>query len=119
MEDKIEVGEYVRTKKGQIDKFEKLLGYEDDKETSIVKCKEKRFWLEDIKKHKQYLIDLIEKGDYVNGYLVIEISKGRKYFTIVGKYGLTQYEFQKVRDKVYNIKSIVTKEQFSSIEYKV
>ena len=110
-EDEIKVGEYVRTKKGQIDKFEKLLGYEDDKETSIVKCKEKRFWLVDIKKHKQYLIDLIEKGDYVNGEPVEEIICTNDEFEITTT---TEY-----LTNIEDIKSIVTKEQFASVEYKI
>ena len=123
MKDKIEVGEYVR-----IDKSSRFLGI-----GKVIRIVGNTIYLkmyidlpisfseEEIKqyRHSKNIIDLIEVGDYVNGCLVVEISRGRKYFTIVGKYGLTQYEFQKVRDKVYNVKSIVTKEQFSNIEYKV
>ena len=99
----IEVGEYVRTKKGQIDKFEKLLSYEDDKETSIVVCKEKRFWLEDVVKHSSNIIDLIEEGDYVNGKYVYSIG------TVIGNLPIINHT-----DGTFTpsnmIKSLVTKE---------
>lgn len=52
------------------------------------------------------IIDLIEVGDYVNGLLIKSI--GDNFYNC----GHTLVYFK-------NIKSIVTKEQFESIEYKV
>lgn len=63
------------------------------------------------------LIDLIQCGDYVNGYLVIKVTKNK--FIIISKYGLQEYEKEKVRQEIYNIETITTKEQFESISYKV
>lgn len=65
-----------------------------------------------ILKHSKNIIDLIEIGDYVNGEKVI------------GKGALScipQYYDGETKDIVYfdEIKSIVTKEQFASLEYKV
>ena len=54
-------------------------------------------------------IDLIEVGDYVNGYKV----KITNPYMIV----LDNYNFKAIENK--DIKSIVTKEQFSSVKYEV
>ena len=52
-------------------------------------------------------LDLIEEGDYVNGRIVVWIGYN---FVALGK---LDYAYEK------DIKSIVTKEQFESIEYKI
>lgn len=67
------------------------------------------------------LIDLIEVGDYVNGSLVIEI---RDYAPDNIKRILTErsamYSVTIREDELLdNLKSIVTKEQFESMSYKV
>ncbi len=72
-----------------------------------------------ILKASHNIIDLIEVGDYVNGSCIIdikskyEIGKGLK--AMVGKYlhGLNKPYFY-IREQ--DIKSVVTKEQFESIE---
>lgn len=60
------------------------------------------------------LIDLIEVGDYVNGYLVTRIcvdgETNKKYFNLYGS--ISEWENE-------DIKSIVTKEQFDSVKYEV
>ena len=62
------------------------------------------------------IIDLIEKGDYVNGYKVLfidnDLSKTKNIKCI---------DNEEERQCFYeqDIKSIVTKEQFSAMEYKV
>lgn len=80
MEDKIEVGEYVRTKNKGIKRIDRIdnnktvnkylyfTGIEDfeGKEYGIIKTTE-------IVKHSKQLIDLIEIGDFVNGYKVINV----------------------------------------------
>lgn len=62
------------------------------------------------------IIDLIEVGDYVNGKQVIETyykSDEKWHLEIVDSRLLTHDELKHV-----NIQSIVTKEQFESMEYK-
>ena len=59
------------------------------------------------------IIDLIEVGDYVNGFKVIDIVENDIY--ISDYYAESYIGFVKVK----NIKSIVTKEQFSSMEDKI
>ena len=72
-----------------------------------------------IVKHSFNIIDLIEEGDYVNG-IYIECTKGAYLETLEHDYensDLGHIEYLKIYP--YDIKSIVTKEQFKNIEYKV
>lgn len=125
MEQKIEVGEYIRTYNGIIGKILEdediaengvyidttfLDDYVD--ETNFVKY-------EDIKKHSFNIIDLIEEGDYVNrNEIALEAPNPDPlcdpiygYFDRYGELvGIIENE---------DIKSIVTKEQFKSLEYEV
>ena len=123
-------GDYIRTKQGIIGKVIKEEPFMDDTHiyldngkgnitlTSIdgvfkVNCKR------DIIKSSPNIIDLIEVGDYVNGAKVEDIDKG--------KYLLFEHNVSYVdvgigtytNGRVDGIESIVTKEQFEQIEYKV
>ena len=131
MNDKIEVGEYVRTDKGYIAKLiERDIEDEDVKdgmlfdnyiykehkqmrESGIKKC---------CKKHSQNIIDLIEVGDYVNGYEVITVYGYDEDGNDKDGLGICEvdddYAYYLYLEDI-DIKSIVTKEQFVSIEYKV
>ena len=64
-------------------------------------------------KHSFNIIDLIEPGDYVNGYCVLDNINNE--FLIISK---TEYN---IDNKIYNknIKAIITKQQLESIEYKL
>lgn len=67
-----------------------------------------------VKKPSYNIIDLIEVGDYVNGGQVIGrdiINQEDNVYTVKGRYG--------IYFKNSDIKSIVTKEQFESMSYKV
>jgi len=86
----MKVGDYYRTKYG------------------INKLREGVCVLDDIIKSSPNIIDLIEVGDYVNGEKVTSIQDNWLGF---GNYDYYRQE--------YEIKSIVTKEQFESMEYKV
>ena len=109
-------GMYVRTKQGYIAKFKKydeifdILRFETPIFLrSWMPCdymQKERFTNRYFLKASNNIIDLIEVGDYVNGYLII-----RKTTTLLTK--------QLSDIKPNEIKSIVTKEQFSSMEYKV
>ena len=66
----------------------------------------------DILKHSKNIIDLIEEGDYVNGYRVDEVRiSSFNSMLFCNDYHIEIQEYQ--------IKSIVTKEQFKSVEYEV
>ena len=123
----IKVNEYVRTKGGDIRKVSKIMPcYENelllsdtyyiefDGKGNISTYKNKQVE-EFITKHSFCLIDLIEEGDYVNGYKVFQkegtllTTKGdginrSGYIIPISQYG-------------EDIKSIVTKEQFNQMKY--
>ena len=78
MEDRIEVGEYVRTKDGIIDKVDRFsVGcciWHCENGMCIDECNRIGTYLEDIVKHNKQLIYLIEAGDFVNGREVKHIA---------------------------------------------
>ena len=114
----MKVGDYVRTKSGEIGKLVNVEVYyvlgQNDKDkfscvlfnNSYVPCIVSNDFI--IKKGQ--LIDLIEVGDYVNGERVINIIKEHKYLEVSDEEVIIDEE---------DIKSIVTKEQFESMKYKV
>lgn len=122
----IEVGEYVRTNQGHIgvlkriefDKNDKSLKWYifDKKEFEINIIKEEYVNKPYIVKHSKDIIDLIEVGDYVNEMLVTEISKNHKVINICFYNGLYADNLTLVGA---DIKSIVTKEQFEQVQYKI
>ena len=106
------VNEYVRTRTGHFYKITRI-----DENGLIywnkIQCGWSMEQLKDIVvKHSKNIIDLVEVGDYVNGQEVIEVreQEGKKYL-------MTGYVPQSYIKE--DIKSIVTHEQFASIEYKV
>ena len=122
--EEIKVGEYVRTKKG----IRKIIKIDEDNNYYIDKT-----YVNDFRqaidcitenciigKPSKHIINLIEVGDYINGQLVEKIHKKEK--------DKIYYEFLQNEDGSYevmemceikNIKSIVTKEQFESMEYRL
>ena len=125
MEDKIEVGEYVRTKRGEVCK---VLGISPELRDGKRLYSHKSYYL-DIKKgsltepfiakHSKNIIYLIEEGDYVNGEKILRITdlemKEKKLF-VTFKFGKTEHCVLWSNE---DIKSIVTKEQFNSIKYEI
>ena len=105
---KLEVGMYVRTKYGisKIDEDRRI-------DYGIIKPVIDILKEEAILKASHNIIDLIEVGDYVNGFIVNDIVKENEdiRFNLVGQ--LEPYLHNE------DIKSIVTKEMFSSISYEV
>ena len=67
------------------------------------------------------IIDLIETGDYVNGYKVLKvnINKEKNTWTIILDNEIPRFLIADDISSVNPIKSIVTKEQFESMSYKV
>ena len=99
----MEVGDYVRTKKGTI--------YQFNSTSSKALSGIKKYMV----KSSPNIIDLIEVGDYVNGHKVI-YTAGEKHKLVYVEY----VNMDKLLEvKSYQIKSIVTREMFESMEYKV
>ena len=125
MEDRIEVGEYVRTKNGEIGVFDR---YSSRKENSLykslfncfIKIRNRKTPLqccEDyIAKHSKQLMDLIEIGDYVNGRQVLDVYKPRDLWEPIEIRVDSRYmNFILAED----IQKILTKEQMMANCYKV
>ena len=122
--EEIKVGEYVRTQKGEICK---VLGIRQEQRTGKRVYGHLAYYLDNRKgsltpafivKHSFSIIDLIEEGDFVNGYKVSFIYEDYAKFVQCDysvEVGTTNH--YKFYEK--SIKNIVTKEQFKAIEYKV
>lgn len=69
-----------------------------------------------IVKHSKNIIDLLETGDYINGQYVERINYGTKDLWAFANYH-TYDSWHRIVES--EIESIVTHEQFKSIEYKI
>lgn len=118
----MKVGDYVRTSSGKIAKY---LGHEEDKYkfddyiywyyeyyNKYVYDEDYEKWLEEeeVKVYKN-LIGLIQVGDYVDKLRVVE--KQEDYIVV------ETFDERILIHKDDTIKSIVTREMFESMEYKV
>ena len=116
MEDKIEVNEYVRFNNGEIGKvidikeYPSRIVYSEYGEVGLIS---------DIVKHSKQIIDLIEVGDFVNGYRVISVDYDVTNDTTecieLDLNSNYQYNFISIRQ----IKTILTHQQFDANCYKV
>ena len=120
--DEIKVGEYVRTNNAwgirQVDlinenapmnRYLSLDEYDhNDKIYSIIRA-------DQIKKHSFNIMDLIEVGDYINGYKLCEITSKHISFEGCRKSKSTYY----FEDNDFEIHDIVTHEQFDAMKYEV
>ena len=134
-EKEIEVGEYVRTDKGEIAKVTSVaketlgetLGANEYR--SIGFCNTEPYVYGNIVKHSKQLINLIEVGDLVNGYRVLDIKKIvediEAFKTIYSKEEISICVFINEAGAYYidirdtDIKTILTKEQYLANCYKV
>ena len=128
-------GMYVRTKDGFIDKV--TIDYKGccnsiNCNCKHVSCEHNYYDEESIIKASDNIIDLIEIGDYVNGYKVLEICTGN--FELNNPLNVKALKLEFIKEDInpnipffkrYNfitnseIKSIITKEQFDSMKYVV
>ena len=118
MENEIKINEYVRTKRGIIDKVDAL--YEMI-ENTVHLVNQKWFNTNNIVKHSPNLIDIIEVGDYVNESEVLDIMEDMKTGEVHLEMTMN-YTNEELGDcTIYNkdIKTVVTKEIMESISYKV
>ena len=120
MEDKIEVGEYVRTNKGVIGELiSEILSYPEPSEW-ILKVNNNKMVIIECNdypvKHSKQLIDLIECGDFVNGMEVLDIHIPRDIWEPIEIRVDSRYiNFILAKD----IKTILTKEQMIANCYKL
>ena len=108
----IEIGEYIRTKNGKIDKVINNNCYMPQ----YIECKKSLLYKEDIIKHSKNIIDLIEVGDYVNGNEVLD-----KYL-FNGEIPVLETTGDETNAKCMcegDIKIILTKEQYQANCYTV
>ncbi len=106
----MKIGDYVRTKYG-ITQFKEYETTNGEKLLCMpVKDGSQGIFanIEDVVKSSPNIIDLIEVGDYVNGVIV-----SQSYIDNI------KHIAPEIKENNYGIKSIVTKEQFSCMEYKI
>ena len=107
MNNEIEVGEWIRTEDGQISKNNSNYNW-DLKETYMNDSP--------VIKHSKNKIDLVENGDYVNGWKVLAKTKIKNNEMQVCI--LTAFEDEHwITINNETLKSIVTKEAFKEREY--
>ena len=122
-----EVGEYVRTKNGIIDRIKTINRYGtvtkyDDKEDKISIAI--NYYInsglevnkDDIVKHSKHIIDLVQVGDYVNGHkIIMDLKQSRKHYGTIDCFVTAKdYTFEE-----NEIETILTKEQYMKNCYKV
>ena len=122
MSEELNIGDYVRTKNitfqpsqiAKIQNMQKDSGYNNqyyiELDHNLLNNYNFHIYEEDVTKSSPNIIDLIEVGDYVNGCIVIN----KKDETIQIIQLIIPFDL-----KEKDIKSIVTKEQFESMQYKV
>lgn len=123
MSNEIEIGEYVRTNSGyifQVVEIQPAMSDETDSCSASVKGENYNFaFVTDIVKHSKNIIDLIEEGDYVNESIVTDYYfVGNQKVLVLNNEKITYEENENFVPQLA-IKTIVTKEQFASMEYKV
>lgn len=107
--EEIKVGEYIRIKDGYICKATEWWVKEYNKEPETYT---------EIEKHSLNIIDIVEIGDYVNGYKVLDVMENMNTGEIHLEMPMN-YTNKELGDcTIYNkdIKSIVTKERFKNAE---
>ena len=102
---KLELGMYVRTDEGIITKII------DNRDNVIIKTDDYTTHLRSrVVKASYNIIDLIEVGDYANGYIAKEVWENG---VLIDNFAMGKIIYSN------EIKSIVTKEMFESMSYKV
>ncbi len=136
--EKLKINMYIRTEYGEIFKIigmskfktrpkeyylDKIIDRSEDRA-----CNDSIFredWLEEIVKASYNIVDLIEVGDYVNGYRVdgfdvtyfnsVDRRETKRIGVIVDRD--SNMGFCEAYFKSNNIKDVVTKEQFEKLKY--
>ena len=116
----MKIGDYVRTKHYGISKITDI--YNEDKieldNVNAFGIKGVCYMTENIIKSSPNIIDVLQVGDYVNGKKVIDTYTDYIFDYSEG-FKVIRFSENDILHNVNHIKSIVTKEQFSSMEYKI
>ena len=123
MKDKLEVGMYVRTNMGDISKIKSI--WENERvffknKVDIDWFISDSFGISYLKKCRASynIIDILEEGDYVNGHRVDKVVIDSKCsYVLLEEVGCYVDSQEDIAD--YEIKSIVTSQQFESMQYEV
>ncbi len=127
--EEIKVGEYIRTIDGKIDKIIEIANNYVLLKSKIIISEygESHTFIKksNIVKHSTNIIDLIEEGDYVDGYRVIKkLNNSLLYTNSIEELMLYNsfapngvQHYQPILITEDEIKSIVTKEMMKSVEY--
>jgi hypothetical protein len=125
----LRVNDYVRTKKrgfqpsqiARIKSMKKDSGYHNqyciELDHNLIPDFEFHIYEEDVDKSSPNILELLKVGDYINGKKIIKIWEepsgefAGQIFTIL--------EGEETAPTIRTIKSIVTKEQFSQMEYRI
>lgn len=124
---KLEVGKWCRTEKGTIfkiiggnvDMWEIDIDYsylskcENEDYNSYAYNKNNSLFEDLVFKSSYNIIDILEVGDYVNGYYVEDVLKTFVNVAVGSNYFQSPTIYEK------DIKSVVTKEQFESMSYRI
>lgn len=113
---KLEVGMFVKYTRGAINGYvpPRIARIVDCSDNELIKIDNGQVILRsDVIKARHKIIDLIEVGDYVNGYYVEDVFDTYIYVATGTNY------FQSPTIYEQDIKSIVTKEQFNSVKYEL
>lgn len=121
--EEIKVGEYIRTRgiigklvRIEYDKIDtSLKWYVLDKGNYEITYVNKPY----IEKHSKNIIDLIEVGDYVNGRLVLQVDYKNKNVCLLIPLTDTLANTNIMWYGYEDIKTVVTHEQMSNIEYRL
>lgn len=118
---KLEIGQFARLKSGYSDELGiGKIDFVANCGVATIDFKNKKLgvFTENIIKASYNIIDLIEVGDYVNGFEVLRIDKECDLYPKTLK---CQYPNNTDYFDIFNedIKSIVTKEQFEQMAYRV
>ena len=113
---KLEVGQFARLKSGYICK---IININDFREPNMKYGVEANYLKDvmfigddDVVKASYNIIDILEKGDYVNGHRIEEIDFDDEEIFTDSEYYCGVVEF-------CNIKSVITHEQMEQMAYKV
>lgn len=128
----LEIGMYVKTKDGRIEKIKVLEEWTND--LIIIEVLgdsdfDKTLYLPDVVKYSHNIINLIEIGDYVNGMKIEQISDEELITNQVYMETDVDYDYedniitndyeQPIIINSYDIKEILTKEQYENNVYKI
>lgn len=120
----IKVGDYIRTKAGYIGEVININDFRDPGTKICVDFNLSDYIFigeKDIKKHSQNIIDLVEIGDYVNKYKVLDIMEdmntGEIHLKMISSYTNKEKGDCTIYDN--DIKTILTHELYEANCYKV